>query len=843
MIESIRLKNFRKHEDLSLNLDPKFNLIYGRNNSGKSTIFYAIEYCLFGNVQSFKKISQLAKFKQNATGVEMIFKGKTGDRYKLQRMHKLTGKTRSAKGSYTLKKFSGDGEAYVISSDFGDREEDLSLKVKEILGISKRFFETGVHFYQGTIPQILIGEKKLDIVFGIATATALSDVFKERALEFEKEIKNINTLEATLAQSKSEKAEYQKKMDSQEQKQKGIDDDIVAKEDELNQFKAFKISSETISKSVQSFENQTRAMENVKLQEDIIRKEIEGNKEKFGTKEELDEKYTAVKKNLDDSIKNLETQEKKIDEIQKQIRDVENQKIETETTIKQNKDVSDELQSFVEKVGEKSKLSADLKKNKTYLEKLSKNIASKEEDLTKIQEFFRTIERNKGDVEGILKRREQVKDKPKCEYCGAPIDSAKAAKEVKEFKAKLNSIDTEIKSNEEKEIEIKQTLVKLRNDLQENQKLFAEMESNIQKITELELRTQKSFGENLDKKVSELTLAVETQENFLEVEKKQLNNEREKEKELNKEFHEIEMNLKRMEELDVKLKKFLNEISATEVSFKKEKDSLVENFKNVKEQLKTRTKDLTAKEGEIQAVFLNTLASIVEKMESLEKEFSLENAILVKDQLKELIIAKISEISTTLDNFNSQKYQILEEIKETKNHIMRLDKQIANIEKDIQILRRKEEFSKRYRKYQDIFRQTQEIIRTNASKVLEDEILKLHKFLSSDDEFEKIHIDSEDYSLSVTPKGMSIEEYYPAWVYEGGGHKLILGLSYRFSLGKVIGNAPFLLVDEPTEYMDQNNRLNLLTKLSSTAENSQVILITHHDVDKIQCDKKIEIKK
>ena len=48
---------------------------------------------------------------------------------------------------------------------------------------------------------------------------------------------------------------------------------------------------------------------------------------------------------------------------------------------------------------------------------------------------------------------------------------------------------------------------------------------------------------------------------------------------------------------------------------------------------------------------------------------------------------------------------------------------------------------------------------------------------------------------------------------------------------------------ESKEFMDENNRINLLSNLSSTAEDTQVILITHHDVDKIQCDKKIEIKK
>ncbi|MHA1456226.1 MAG: AAA family ATPase [Promethearchaeota archaeon] len=104
MIESIRLKSFRKHEDMSLEFDEKFNLIHGRNNAGKTTVFFAIEYCLFGGVLGFKKISQLTSFKSKTIGVELIFRSRNGDRFKLQRMHKLVGKTLAAKGFFTLKK-------------------------------------------------------------------------------------------------------------------------------------------------------------------------------------------------------------------------------------------------------------------------------------------------------------------------------------------------------------------------------------------------------------------------------------------------------------------------------------------------------------------------------------------------------------------------------------------------------------------------------------------------------------------------------------------------------------------------------------------------------------------
>ena len=80
---------------------------------------------------------------------------------------------------------------------------------------------------------------------------------------------------------------------------------------------------------------------------------------------------------------------------------------------------------------------------------------------------------------------------------------------------------------------------------------------------------------------------------------------------------------------------------------------------------------------------------------------------------------------------------------------------------------------------------------------------------------------------------MSVKDTYPAALYEGGGHKLMLGLCYKFSLGEIIGNSPFLLIDEPTEFMDVENRVKLLSNLPSITNGTQILLITHQDVDKI----------
>ena len=839
MIESIRVKNFRKHEDLTLDFDKKFNLIHGRNNAGKSTLFYGIEYCLFGNVQGFKKIAQLAKFKKNAVGVQLIFRGKDGNTYKLQRMHKLKGKSKSAQGFYTLKKITDDGEIYLLSSDHGNREEDLSLKINQILGISKRFFETGIHFYQGSVSDILSGDTKLDIVFGIKSAIALADVFKDKALEFEREIKNIPVFESNLTQSKSEKEEYRKKLSSQEKQQANITEDIKTKENELKTFEAFKSSSETLSEVVLQFENKKRTLDDTKLKEEVIAKEKEDTIKKFGMKSSVEKSLASEKKSLDETKKKVEISEKQTEAIQQQIRELEKDRVESETLIGQKKKISEELDAIIKEMGNKDNLEKKLVSQKSNSKDVSKKLATLEKENEELQKFFREIEREKGDIEGMLTRREQSKGKPTCEYCGAPIDPAKIKDEIKQYKATLTKLDETINANEKKSASIKSELLQLRDKEKIALNSINEISATLEKIDNLSNTLETSYGEELDTKLDALKDSIIKEESSLADEKKTLATFRQKEQDQLQKMNELQSQVDKIVELDDKISKIYAELENIQTQFSERKDALVESFKKVKAQISENLKAIKKKNDE--ESFFTDLEKLVARMGNIPDLFSFEEILSIKEDLKELIIKKISEISTSLSHLTNQKGQLLAEIEETKDHVKRLDRQIANTENEIQILHKKEKISERYRSYQNVFKEAQSIIRENASDILEKKILEMHKILSTTDEFDKVLIDSNDYSLSVTPKGLDVNEAYPAALYEGGGHKLMLGLSYKFSLGKIIGNAPFLLIDEPTEFMDVENRVNLLSNLPNIADGTQILLITHQDVDKIQCDKKIGI--
>lgn len=196
MIERVRLRNFRRYQDATLALKPGVNFIEGQNNVGKTSFFYAIEYVLFGRVEGFKTIRALMQPKKRSLGVEIVFRGPTGERYLLQRAHIMPPKSKTKiDGFFTLKQLAEDAERYLLASDFGDTEDQLALKLRELIGINRRSFSVALHMRQGDIAAILDGAKQLDIVLGVTAAAMAEDELRQMALELEKETAGLAVLE------------------------------------------------------------------------------------------------------------------------------------------------------------------------------------------------------------------------------------------------------------------------------------------------------------------------------------------------------------------------------------------------------------------------------------------------------------------------------------------------------------------------------------------------------------------------------------------------------------------------------------------------------------------------
>ena len=80
---------------------------------------------------------------------------------------------------------------------------------------------------------------------------------------------------------------------------------------------------------------------------------------------------------------------------------------------------------------------------------------------------------------------------------------------------------------------------------------------------------------------------------------------------------------------------------------------------------------------------------------------------------------------------------------------------------------------------------------------------------------------------------MDVGKEVPAHLYQGGGHKLLLGLAFKLAIVKTVGTGSFILLDEPTYGLDREHREALLNRICEMNVAKQILLVTH-DIEDVQ---------
>ncbi|MBX2801538.1 MAG: AAA family ATPase [Myxococcales bacterium] len=213
-VTRIRLRDFRRYQQATFDFEPGTVFVEGENNAGKTSLFLAIEYALFGNAGSGLGPHELMRPGAKGVGVELHFTGRDARLYRLQRVHLRPPKSRTrVVGHFTLWVCDDaeEAERYLLSSDFEDLETDLALAVKQALGVTRRGWDLAMHLRQGQIPQVLHGAPELDRVLGVSASVFVEEELRSMALEQEKASAELPALQATLARIEAERVELQER--------------------------------------------------------------------------------------------------------------------------------------------------------------------------------------------------------------------------------------------------------------------------------------------------------------------------------------------------------------------------------------------------------------------------------------------------------------------------------------------------------------------------------------------------------------------------------------------------------------------------------------------------------
>lgn len=837
MLQSIELINFRRHRELVLDFNENFNLIHGRNNAGKSTIFYAIEYAQFGRVSGFKKISQLVSFGEKRVTVNLFFLGKDEQHYQLHRSHKI-GK-RSVKGVFELsQKSDPKSKTYsksLLSTENGNNETDLSLKMSELIGMSRRFFETAIHFYQGSISEILKGSVKLDIVFGITAANALIDGFKSLIKDSKIKLKELSVLEIRLGQAQETKNSGENSIGIIEGELAALDQEIEVKKKSHQHLNRLKKIETTLRNHVDTYESSLSTLDDKKNKSSMIQEEIDDFVKEHNITQ-INDQYSDKKNKKSTLEEEIDNMDENIEKLKEEIYTLERKKGNLENHAQQLKLIQEEIKEIISDWGEKDNIQGEIENKSKEKEDIAKAIVKIGKKIESHQETIRTAERSLGDIIGILSRREESKNNPKCEYCGALIDPDSITKEIQDLKQhqaklkkKISTSEAKIKTLKKEEKESREREKKLNSDLNELDSILKDLRQLNKKIdTKKKESSSANELEKISEKIKKSEKSLTKQSQSVKVAKGTL-------KAYGQDISDLERIIDQNERLEKNLKKAESQLNEIATQVELDKKDLQIQLTQINEQLKGFLDD--------NPNFHLDLNRIYKILRNNVQKFRFETLQNAKETLVELNIAKNSEISTAISLLDRQKSEIVKRLSETKSKLERVLREINTLQRQAATLLKLKQTVDQYKKYLDIFTKLQNHIRVNLSQALQKLIHKYHKKLSVDNEFREIRVDPEDYSVSVVPQDSITDEAYPATVYQGGGHKLILGLAYKFALGALIGTPPYILIDEPTEFMDQNNRSQLLSNLSNLSLESQILLITHQEVEKIKSNNKIHLKK
>lgn len=724
MIHSIHLRNFRRFADETVTFLPGVNLLEGPNNAGKSTIFLAIEYALFGGITGLRTPAALVRPGQRGMNVVMVFRGRDGAWYRLQRSHMWSGRSRSnATRQAILERFSrrpttseetpkaNDACEIVIGPERSDLE--LARTVLDLTGASRRFFDVAVHMRQGQMSNILDGAKELDTVLGVTAANFAGEELRAAANEAEKELGALPVLEANLQRATKEFTDLNNWLKDQYNQQKNVRAQRATLEADSTTRKRALNLGELARLALARLEAEARTWRGLYQEKERLR--TVGNE-------------TVMKTG---SIDALRQREKTLDERGQQVENARQQ-------------------------------------------------LQRDEEQLRVSR--RELDTRHGDLAGRYARRQVLlaQGGPACETCGQPIDRDLASKELAAWLAELAILERRSVELDEQQARLANQATALVTNSIELARQSSDLKSSLELLANLD-RQAAVLAPNLRDAEREFVQAAEAARSAL---------------------------------LD------WTKVLAIAANQLPRSDNSQEHITPPK-----MPTDEVTEAGAALDTMARGLTSqpprLLDELPPLRASF--EQCARLLQQWDDRAEARASVLAE-----NEQKLHA--EVARGEQRLAMLTKEITDTSQQIDPLRGGQARVEIFTRLFQAFKELQVQLRQRAVEALARDTLAIHRELANqaDAEYSALNVEATSYEVHVTPH--DVGEVVPAALCQGGGHRLLLGLAYRLAVARRAGRPLFLLLDEPTDGLDQQHRQNLLTTLQRLQLADQILVITHQDL-------------
>jgi len=457
LLKTLTLKNFRKFKDNVIEFPDGVTGVIGLNGVGKSTIFEAISWVLYGSVAARTSSDQIKRQDAENNEICMVSIDFIFEEEKIKIVRQMKGKNLTAQATATV-----NGKVAATGADI------VSKFVQKKLGMDFKSFFTSIFAKQkelNTLSSLNASERR-PLILRMLGIDSLDEIIKE--IRSDKKSKDIliEKLNDDLTDEKGiyKKVIYQKEIKNNQEKKNEIDKKI----------KKIKVQTKNLKKKCNEFEKKSN--ENKKHYEKLNRE-----KEELSEKKTLFEKYNKIKSEIKELEIKMTNRNKRVESEQKKLKDLKN----IENDFKSVESRFADVENYIER------LVIIIEKNKASSERYN-------EDLLDIQ----------------TKRKEIVKIGPnaKCPTCKRVLSDQynilleKFDKEIKEKGKKVDKFNKEIdlKKEEKNRIEReKSALRKKSNYLQTRLREKEGIDTTI-RLIKSEIKDEKSALENKKKILREI---------------------------------------------------------------------------------------------------------------------------------------------------------------------------------------------------------------------------------------------------------------------------------------------------------------------------------------------------
>lgn len=506
ILKNLTLRNFRKFKNTTVEFSDGVTGVVGLNGAGKSTIFEAIAWVLYGPVAARTPSDQIKR--QGAehsdpcrVELEFVFEG---ENYRIVR--EVSGKSLTASATATVNGRVAATSAETVSRfvqkklgmDFKSFFTSIFAKQKELNALSTMNASErrplilrmlGIDSLDDVIREVRSDKKnKDDLIKRLSgdlvdeTGKNKDEIFKEKIKNLEKEQKNIETL---INKSKKHVQDFKKELKELEKNYQKIKTEY----EKLNQ------KREKLAERKTFFENKKKLQEEIKSLKD----KIDDRKKIFDKEKKKLESFKNIEKDMDSTQKRYDELDTKLEEFVKQI---EQKKTLSDRMKEDIKDI-DSKHKNIEKLGPDAECPTCERvlsdQYNVLLKKFDNEKTKKQKDIDSFQKQVKTFQEKKE----IISREQSALQKKKNFLQNQLV-------EKKKIETIIESVSDEI-NRENSEIEDKQKKMKYIGIVTFDPKEFESIKKQVEQLYEKYQSSLDVFNEKKDK-LAEMNLDLEKQE-------------------------------------------------------------------------------------------------------------------------------------------------------------------------------------------------------------------------------------------------------------------------------------------------------------------------------------------